>query len=353
MHQALQKTEKASASQNKLGAREKSHKQSLIKIMGENEELRQNISTLEEEMQLIYKAFLDEQQKSKDQTILLTNTTQDAADSEREVAELKKALGDKDKELQEAQDELSAVAELESELEYKMKNKMEEWRVKFLAKDKVIAAEKKQSLQLKTMLENLKNNTGMKEVEDKLLVAEREIASLKALVREKDLDLEKGHEELEQVASELVAIKNDQGKFIDVALENESKVITSLREELRKRDKLLEEERQRYSELYEDKGKVDEELLERDFWMNKYEQDHGLTEAVVYQKKLKNDVKRREKEIRRLNKDLNDRMSSHEKLYETCRLLKVKAGLSPDFEFPELELEEVRTQRMIGCTIDC
>lgn len=340
LHQARQKTEQAAASQNKLGAREKSHKQSLIKIMAENEELRQNISTLEEEMQLIYKAFLEEQQKVKDQSSQLNISKQELADAEHETAEVKRLLEEKDKELSEAQDELAAVAELESELEEKLKSKVEVWQEKLKAAEAELEKERKATQSLKANYENLKNDTGVREMEEKISGEQRQKEKLQAEVRDKDQALKKAQAEMLQLANELVEMKADQGKFVDVALEKERATIESLKDELRGKEVLLEEEKQRYKELYEEKGRLDEEILERDFWMKQYESGHGLTEAVVYQKKLKNDIKRREKEIRRLNKELSDRLTAQEKLSETCRLLRKKAQLPDDFTFPELELEE-------------
>ena len=339
LHQARQKTEQAAASQNKLGEREKSHKQSLIKIMAENEELRQNISTLEEEMQLIYKAFLDEQAKVKDQALQLNITKQELADAENETSEVKRLLKEKDKELTEVQDELAAVAELESELEEKFKSKVEVWQEKLKAAERSLEQERKASQGLKTQFENLKNDTGVREMEDKIKAVQLEKANLGTQLQTKTAELDKANMELLQVVNELVEMKKDQGKFVDVALEKERAIIDSLKGDLRGKDLLLEEEKQRYKELYEEKGRLDEDILERDFWMKQYESGHGLTEAVVYQKKLKNDIKRREKEIRRLNKELSDRLSAQEKLSETCRLLKKKCGLPEDFAFPDLELE--------------
>lgn len=93
------------------------------------------------------------------------------------------------------------------------------------------------------------------------------------------------------------------------------------------KDARIQEERDRCAELQDQKAELDQELQDCHFWMAEYEKGHGLTEAVVYQRKLKGDIKRLQKDLRSVNQKLSERITAYDLLYETCRRLKKKCDL--------------------------
>jgi len=335
-----QRSEQAAESEDRLGAREKSHKKTLIKALEENEQLRKDVARLDTDVKTLYEAMQEKEEANVRLQQEAASSAQDLHDSEHEIVELRKLLAEKDKELASAQDEISAVTDMETDIEGRVKLKVEKWKSKVKALQDELNAETKGKLDLQKRCDALMQETGVKEVESQLIAAEEANMAFKHELEESKALLAQSHDDLVQLAKDNEALKADQGKFIDVALEKERQELERLREVIQRKDELIEEERMRYRELEEHKANLEEELQDRELTMAEYERGHGLEEAVLKQKKLRGEVKRREKEIRRLNQQLSDRISAHEKLYETCRRLKKKANLPESFQFDELELQE-------------
>ena len=72
---------------------------------------------------------------------------------------------------------------------------------------------------------------------------------------------------------------------------------------------------------------------------SKYEENHGLSEAVRHQKKLETDLRRRDYDIKHLNKKLSLEIEHRRVLSKAVELLKEKASLGADFEFDDEEIE--------------
>ena len=64
----------------------------------------------------------------------------------------------------------------------------------------------------------------------------------------------------------------------------------------------------------QEKAEIQHELDEAEFWKKQYEQGHGLIEAVAYQKKLKADIKQRDRDLASVRMLLNDRIEAYEDL---------------------------------------
>ena len=71
---------------------------------------------------------------------------------------------------------------------------------------------------------------------------------------------------------------------------------------------------------------------------SRYEEKHGLSEAVVYQKKLEADIRRRDNDIKELNIKIGLDEDRSKLLRKAYLLIKKKAALPEDFEFKEQEL---------------
>ncbi|KAL9184583.1 hypothetical protein ACHAXT_012553 [Thalassiosira profunda] len=70
-----------------------------------------------------------------------------------------------------------------------------------------------------------------------------------------------------------------------------------------------------------------------------YEQNHGLTEVVRYQKRLEADVRRRDYDLKRLTKALGIELEKYRALAKACDWLKEKANVGPDFAFDDQEVK--------------
>ncbi|CAN0356155.1 unnamed protein product, partial [Ectocarpus sp. 12 AP-2014] len=98
----------------------------------------------------------------------------------------------------------------------------------------------------------------------------------------------------------------------------------------------VETEKQRYSELEERKDHLEEQLQEVENWKNKYEEGHGLVDAVQFQKKLKNDLHRLETELEQRSLKMGEVMDANAVLTMTCQRLKEEAGKPEDFSYGDL-----------------
>jgi hypothetical protein len=70
-----------------------------------------------------------------------------------------------------------------------------------------------------------------------------------------------------------------------------------------------------------------------------YEKKHGLTEAIRCQKQLEVDIRRRDYDLKCLNKTLGATMDKYRALNKACDWLKEKANLGPDFMFDNEEIK--------------
>ena len=77
---------------------------------------------------------------------------------------------------------------------------------------------------------------------------------------------------------------------------------------------------------------------------SKYEQNHGLSEAVRHQKKLEADIRRRDYDIKQLNQKLTFEIDRRRTLAKAVELIKEKANLGSDFE---LDNEEIRATLLL------
>ncbi|CAN0534660.1 unnamed protein product, partial [Ectocarpus sp. 12 AP-2014] len=98
----------------------------------------------------------------------------------------------------------------------------------------------------------------------------------------------------------------------------------------------VETEKQRYSELEERKDHLEEQLQEVENWKNKYEEGHGLVDAVQFQRKLKNDLHRLETELEQRSLKMGEVMDANTVLTMTCQRLKEEAGKPEDFSYGDL-----------------
>lgn len=201
-----------------------------------------------------------------------------------------------------------------------------------------LANERKRTLELKQECDALKSDKGVVDLENELLQLQHENTQLQQKTAQQTTQLTQSEAELHKVCKALGEAKSEQTKFIDVALVSERKLIKELKETIAKKDQELGELRAQNHTTEEDKADVDKQLEEALYWKSEYEKQYGLTESVLYQKKLKNGLKRREKEIERLNSELCVVLGVLEKKEETCRMLKKDAK---DTDFTEIQVEEV------------
>eukprot|EP00904_Undaria_pinnatifida_P003934 jgi/Undpi1/13541/HiC_scaffold_8.g03200.m1 len=95
-------------------------------------------------------------------------------------------------------------------------------------------------------------------------------------------------------------------------------------------------EQERYRELEERKGRLEGDLQEAEDWKSRYEDGHGLVDAVQFQKRLKKDLHRLETELEERSLKMGEVLDINEVLTLTCQRLKEEAGRPQDFSYDDL-----------------
>jgi chromosome segregation ATPase len=327
----------------------------LIKVQGVNEELRKEVRELRGAVQTLFQAGVEKDAALDQATEFAKTAAQDLVDLQAEADELRRALAERTTELQHAKSEVSAVMELEKEIEVRVHAKVDKYRARAAEAgqrlDKESARFARELTAMQDRVNHLMTQAGLREEERKLEVRLLEMQNQLAASedkcgqRDKELAVERAHvarldEELMTLARAHEELRADRGKLFQEEMRKEVDKTRELQAQVRLDQALVQEERERYKALEEDKVDLEERLQERESALADYERGHGLTELVVRQRQLRDDIKRRDKEIKRLNEEGSMRMESYDKLFEANRKLKLKAGLPEDYEFPGLEIDD-------------
>jgi len=138
------------------------------------------------------------------------------------------------------------------------------------------------------------------------------------------LALEKLQKDHEEQQSDAVALERSKMKLVEDELST-----------LKKRDT---DEIVNCRELEAKIQVINDNLVKAYERNSRYEEKHGLSEAVVYQKKLEADIRRRDNDIKELNIKIGLDEDRSKLLRKAYLLIKKKAALPEDFEFKEQEL---------------
>ena len=135
-------------------------------------------------------------------------------------------------------------------------------------------------------------------------------------------------------------LEDDFNERVNEKVLDERKFIKALEQRLEQEKRATENAREDLSRMADDKAEVERLLNDADAKNARYERKEGLEEAVAHQKELKLEIRRRDRELSKINHKLSEQLEANDLLTETLRRLKVEYNLPPDFEYPDLELRE-------------
>ena len=181
------------------------------------------------------------------------------------------------------------------------------------------------------------------------------------------LEVKQENQRLNSAYKQCLADKNQAERDLDITVHalhqskfNEKESISlvvrkermAFAEAKKKLDAALQREtalRIRCSDIEEQLEETKKQLEQSEARNSCYEKDHGLTDAVRYQKKLEADIRRRDYDLKQMKHKLGVEIDRRVSLSKLCGWLKDKANLGPEFVFDDemkktLECEENRLQ---------
>ena len=141
-------------------------------------------------------------------------------------------------------------------------------------------------------------------------------------------------------------LEDDFNAKVEEKVLDERRVIQTLNERIEGQKQATEQARDDLMKMADDKADIERQLADREHQCKLYEKKHGLEEAVAHQKELKLEIRRRDRELSKINHKLSEQLEANDLLTATLRKLKIDYNLPPDFEYPKLELrEEIRSEK--------
>lgn len=159
-----------------------------------------------------------------------------------------------------------------------------------------------QNLEIERLInDKMKTETHVRALEDKNYLLEKE--------------LEKAKFSLEQAESEA---ENLKGAVKDLNADND-KSTKSMRKSMSDKEENMED---RCKVLEEQLEKVSRELQFSEERNSRYEEGHGLSEAIIHQKRLEADIRRREVDLKKLLIEIGEKDDKISLLSKTCEILR-------------------------------
>ncbi|CAM9434193.1 unnamed protein product, partial [Ectocarpus sp. 13 AM-2016] len=336
---------KAADAQKRAGGADKTRRteqRDQIKVLQELQDLRERAEDLEaqvKERDVVVEELVLSNQAQMERNETLTVQNEDLRGEFNEASQL---LEEKVRELLDCHDQLEVAREAEEEYERRLDEEEAKGRRRVHALEDELRAEKTVVAQLREEAARANDRGGA------AAQWQREQEKLRAEVERLGQDLLKESSAAEQAGLDLEVLTEE--------LELERRKNRDLPHEIRlaeahKAEALeakasacfvktltseVETEKQRYSELEERKDHLEEQLQEVENWKNKYEEGHGLVDAVQFQRKLKNDLHRLETELEQRSLKMGEVMDANAVLTMTCQRLKEEAGKPEDFSYGDL-----------------
>lgn len=188
--------------------------------------------------------------------------------------------------------------------QFKVKIEAERRKSAILERETALSYAKKvqnaQNLEIERLIhDKMKSETHVRALEAKNYLLEKEI--------------EKAHASLEQALGEVENLKNDLNERQNSAENDEStrKLINERERQMNDRCKALEERLE----------KVSRELRFSEERNYRYEKGYGFSEAIIHQKRLEADIRRREIDLKKLLVEVGEKDDKISRLARTCKLL--------------------------------
>ncbi|CAM9156404.1 unnamed protein product [Ascophyllum nodosum] len=331
---------KAADAQKRAGGADRTRRteqRDQIKVLQELQELRERTEDLEAQVKkrdaLIEELVLSNQtQLERNETLTVQNE-----DLRGECNEVSQLLEEKARELSDCHDQLEVAREAEEEYERHFDDEQAKNKRRIHTLEEEIRAEKAVVAELNEEAARAKERGGAGGARDReldLLRGEVERLGTELLAHTKTA--EQASLDLDVLARELELERTKNRHLPHEIRSTEAHKSEALGRKVKELTTELETERERYKELEEGKARLETDLQESEDWKRRYEEGHGLVDAVRFQKRLKNDNRRLEAELERRSLKIGEVMDANEVLILTCQRLKEEAGKSPDFSYGDL-----------------
>ena len=259
---------------------------------------------------------------------------------EVQVDELRDHIQSQAGETEDMSDQLHVLQAGEARFEEVLEAQKDNFKSKLQDVAGRLTAAKKDADRLQKVNAQLRDNTAVASLEKQVADGKDTVEAQARDVGRLEASLQARQQELDLVATELLSYEEDFEEKRAEAVVHVQRRCDKLQRELAVEQDKTGLEREKHGETIQEKSMLQEELDEAEFWKREYEAEHGLTEAVAYQKKLKMDIKSRDRDLARLNGLLNDRIEAYEELYETKRRLLKQFNLPENFRYDDEELSE-------------
>eukprot|EP00970_Alexandrium_tamarense_P006036 scaffold1012_cov189-Alexandrium_tamarense.AAC.21 len=151
------------------------------------------------------------------------------------------------------------------------------------------------------------------------------------------VDKNQAERDLDSTIRALHQSKMKEKEQTALAVRKEHATSTELKTKLTKALQHEDSLKTRCTDLEEQLEQVQNQLERSDERNSWYESNHGLTDAVRYQKRLEADIRRRDYDLKQLNHQLGMEIDRRRALSKACELLKEK--VEQDFDFDDAEIE--------------
>jgi chromosome segregation ATPase len=316
----------------------------LEKYAQENAELREEIRTLNEDMNAYREAVshlkgdiedMHEEREELETQIRASHLRE--ATLQREADHYNNSSADWQKRIDEIERTSRAtvaqaqqeVARIQSELK--------------ASQDKVAAGEK-QAGALFAELKALKSQTRIPELESTVSKLTSEVSGLREQRDELTTLLEEHNEHITILQREIKELEETREEGIAEAVRQERRKVESASREIMGASDALKEERAKFNELLSQKADVEHLLEEARTRLAAYEKGYNLEDAVKEQERLRDAVRRRDADIARLTRTAGNQLDAYDMAMEIARRLADRAGLPASTDvfklYPELSLRK-------------
>ena len=123
---------------------------------------------------------------------------------------------------------------------------------------------------------------------------------------------------MRKVVEEYIMLEDDFNAKVEEKVQEERRVITTLKERGEGQKQATEQARDDLMKMADDKADIERQLSDREHQCKLYEQKHGLEEAVAHQKELKLEIRRRDRELSKINHKLSEQLEANGKFEMFC-----------------------------------
>ena len=340
LHTEQEKARKKAKAAATSGKDTKQHKRELNRALNENVELRGEIQDLEMDRDKLIGAveeLHEEVQESRQKLATLQEEKDDAIKREEIKAEEIRAVRH---ELEETQNERQVLEQIQGLHEIALEEIQQRHDASTADIRRRLEHETREVARLTQENERLRDNTQVGALQIQLNRAKEDLNQSNEEVTQLKGQIDQAGEELTKVVQEYIMLEDDFNERVNEKVLDERKFIKALEDRLEQEKRATESAREDLSKLADDKAEVERLLNDADAKNARYERKEGLEEAVAHQKELKLEIRRRDRELSKVNHKLSEQLEANDLLTETLRRLKVEYNLPPDFEYPDLELRE-------------